>query len=613
MNFLSPLSLLIFIPLGAVIVILYLLKLKRKERVVSSVMLWRDAVADIQANAPFQKLKKSLLLFLQLAALLLLVIALARPYMRVQGLSENRIVTILDCSASMQATDVSPSRFDAARSKAIDIVNKMGPGDTMMVMTAGSKAKVVASFTSDKKVLTGAISSLKPMDTPCNMRQAMVLALSLVSGKTSAPARVAVLSDGGFGDLMDLAAKGVQIDFLKIGRQCDNVGITGLASRKTLSGEQQIFIGLQNFSKRARSFNLEMYVNDQLLDIREESMKAGETRQEILGKVANVRGRVTAKLDIKDDLAADNTGSVYVSGPRKISVLLISKGDIFLQNALNLDPRSQVTKAESAPADLSKSKYDLVVFDGVKPPSNLPQGGYLLVNTSADQGPASLGEAVERPAVIDSSSRHPVAAYVDFSNAHILKADYMQPKPWATTFMEGPGGALGVAGTKDGKNFVQLSWSLLDSDFPLRVGFPIFVANCLDWLAPSEKSGAGMSGRTGQTMYIDVPTSVPEITVTNPDGAEQKIKVTQTPVTYDNTDRAGVYHVTGTGMKKEFACNLSSSQESNTTPISTLEVGGKSLSSKGSDVLTNREFYWPLILVALAVLVFEWYAYHRRI
>ena len=59
MSLLSPWSLLLILPLGGIIVLLYLLKLKRKEQVVSSVMLWQDAVADIQANAPFQKLKKS--------------------------------------------------------------------------------------------------------------------------------------------------------------------------------------------------------------------------------------------------------------------------------------------------------------------------------------------------------------------------------------------------------------------------------------------------------------------------------------------------------------------------------------------------------------------------
>lgn len=617
MSLLSPWSLLLILPLGGIIVLLYLLKLKRKERVVSSVMLWRDAVADIQANAPFQKLKKSLLLLLQIIALLAVIGAIARPYIRTQSGQGNRIVVILDSSASMQATDVKPSRFDDAKSRALGIVGRMGGGDTMLVMTAGSKARVVASFTSDKKSLTEAINRLKPVDTPCNMRQAMVLALSLVAGKSRIPPRIVVLSDGGFEALSDLSARDARLDFMRVGRECGNVAITGLSSRKTLSGEQQVFIGFRNYSKRDQAFNLEVYLNDQLLDVREESLKAGESRQELLKNVGNLDGRVTARLDVKDDLAVDNSGSVYLTKPRKISVLMVSKGNIFLQNALNLDPRTSVTKADTLPANPESSsgdsKYDLVVFDGVTPPSNLPQGGYLLINASCPQGPARIGEMLQRPSIVDYARDHPVSRYVDFGNVQVAEARRLSPANWATTLVESAGGVLAVAGSKGGRSFVQLSFSLLDSDFPLRVGFPIFVTNCLDWLVPAQTLNAGESIRTGQPMYIDVPANVAQIEVTDPTGSKRAIKVTQTPVIFDNTERAGVYRVTGKGVKREFACNLISMQESATEPKEAFSVGGKKFASTGKPVQTNREFFAPLVLLALAVLAFEWYAYHRRI
>ena len=613
MNFLSPLSLLLFLPLGGVIVLLYLLKLKRKERTVSSVMLWRDAVADIQANAPFQRLKKSLLLMLQLLALLVLVVAIARPYVRARGLAENKIVVILDSSASMQSTDTAPSRFQDAKSKALKIVNSMGPGDTMLVITAGAKTRVVASFTSDKKALTSAISSLRPADTECNMRRALVLALSLVAGESVSPPRILVFSDGGFGTLSDLSPGGAKLDFVRIGRRCDNVAITGLDSRKSLSGDQQIFIGVRNFSARKRSFNLEIYLGDQLLDIREETLAAGETKEEILKGVADVGGRITARLDIADDLAADNTGWVYLAKRRDINVLMVSKGNIFLQNALNLDPRTQLTRTESLPSNFADKHYDLVVFDQVQPPKSLPPGGYLLINTAAAQGPAGLGTPVARPMIIDSAREHPASAYVDFSNVRIAEGRYLEPKMWATTIIEGDGGALGAAGSKDGRNFVQLSFSLLESDFPLRVGFPIFVANCLDYLVPAKGAAAGESIRTGRPMHIDVPPDVAEVTVTSPDNHRQTLKVAQSPVIYDGTDRVGVYTASGKNFKKEFACNLSSVRESSLSPRDVLTVGKKKFASTGKSVRTNKEYYIWLLLAVLGVLTFEWYAYHRRL
>jgi len=613
MRFLSPLSLILFIPLGAAIVVLYLLKLRRREQMVSSVMLWRDAVADIQANAPFQKLKKSLLLLLQLLALLVIVFGVSRPFIRAKGVSENRIVLILDASASMQSTDVSPSRFDYAKSKALDIVRRMGPGDTMLVITAGAKTRVVASFTSDKRSLQGAISRLKPVDTPCNMRQAMVLALSLVAGRAAVPPRIVVLSDGLFNPLTDLSPGSAKLDFIKVGSRCDNVAITGLDSRKTLSGDQQVFVSLSNYSDHSRSFNLELYLQDQLLDIREEQMAPGKAKQEILSNINDAGGRVTAKIDCTDDLAADNSGSVYLAKRRKLAVLVVSPGNLFLENALNLDPRTDVVRTDSLPADFGKRTYDLVVFDRVTPPANLPQGGYLLIDTSAAQGPASVGESVSRPQIIDSARNHPVTAYVEFNDVRIASAAYLKPEPWAVGLVEGSGGPLVVAGSQQGRRFVQLSFDMLESDFPLHVGFPIFVANCLDWLVPPASAAAGESIRAGQPMYVDVPPGIESITVSCPDGGNENVRVTTTPVIFDNTEHAGIYRVSGKGVNREFACNISSSQESDTKPKDVVMVGGRSLSSAGGEVRTNHELYGFLILAALAILTFEWYAYHRRL
>lgn len=628
MSLLSPLSLIWLLPLAGAIIVLYLLKLKRKERTVSSVLLWLDAISDIQANAPFQKLKKNLLLILQLIALLLLVLAVARPFVRARGTAENRIAVILDASASMQSTDVSPSRFDQAKAKALDVVKRMGPGDTMLVIVAGAKSQVVAPFTSDKRSLSGAISGLKPVDTNCNMRQAMVLALSLVAGKSVAPPRIVVLSDGLFDPLVDLQPGKARIDFMKIGRQCDNVAITGMDSRKTLSGEQQVFVSLRNFSSRRRPFNLEIYLNskgqDQLFDIREQSLAPGEPKQEILSNLTDTGGRVTAKLDISDDLAADNSASVYLTKRRKLSILMVSKGNIFLQNALNLDPRTQLVRSETVPDNLKPGRYDLVIFDRVQPPSSLPPGGYLLIGTAAKQGPADPGKALQRPTIVDSNQKHPASAYVDFSGVRMASARALRPRMWATPLIEAEGGPIGCAGANKGRRFVQLSFSLLESDFPLHVGFPIFVANCLDWLASGgisnpARSEGGDSIRTGQAAYIDIPPDVRRLKITDPSGQDHTVKVTGTPVVYQDTERAGVYTVAGiagtdTGhYVSEFACNVASPQESMTTPRDALTVGTSKFASSSKGVQTNREFYGLLIFISLIVLTAEWYAYHRRL
>ena len=75
MSFLAPLMLFFAFTIPVVIV-LYLLKLKREIRVVSSTVLWQRFLLDSRANAPFQKLRRNLLLLLQLLILILAGLAI---------------------------------------------------------------------------------------------------------------------------------------------------------------------------------------------------------------------------------------------------------------------------------------------------------------------------------------------------------------------------------------------------------------------------------------------------------------------------------------------------------------------------------------------------------
>ena len=109
MSFLSPLAFAIF-GLSLPLVLLYFLKVRRRERRVSSLLLWEAIVRDREASTFFQRLQRDPLLILQILALLALTLALARPVATVMGEGARKVVIVLDVSASMKAGDVSPSR-----------------------------------------------------------------------------------------------------------------------------------------------------------------------------------------------------------------------------------------------------------------------------------------------------------------------------------------------------------------------------------------------------------------------------------------------------------------------------------------------------------------------
>src|SRR5947207_6898888 len=122
-NFLSPLPAIIAAAIAVPsLLVLYFLKLKRRELVISSTLLWRKAIQDLQVNAPFQKLRRNLLLLLQLLLLLLLLLAISRPVSNYKPPPGKMTVILIDRSASMSARDQEKgtTRLDEAKRRAHD-------------------------------------------------------------------------------------------------------------------------------------------------------------------------------------------------------------------------------------------------------------------------------------------------------------------------------------------------------------------------------------------------------------------------------------------------------------------------------------------------------------
>src|SRR6185503_12512491 len=117
------------------IIALYFLKLKRQPLEVPSTYLWSRTIEDLHVNSLWQRLRQSLLLFLQLLVIALIALTLLRPGWTGTKLEGERFVFLIDTSASMAATDVSPSRLDQAKQQAIALIDQMKPESAAMVIS----------------------------------------------------------------------------------------------------------------------------------------------------------------------------------------------------------------------------------------------------------------------------------------------------------------------------------------------------------------------------------------------------------------------------------------------------------------------------------------------
>src|SRR5579871_5203096 len=147
--------------LGA-LVILYFLKLKRREIAVSSTYLWKKALEDLRVNSPFQKLRMNVLLLLQLLVLSAILLALARPVSSFGGLEGRDHVILLDRSASMNATDGGGgrTRLQRALDEARSIISGLAMNDRALVIAFDDQAEILTPLTDQKGILDEALRSV---------------------------------------------------------------------------------------------------------------------------------------------------------------------------------------------------------------------------------------------------------------------------------------------------------------------------------------------------------------------------------------------------------------------------------------------------------------------
>ena len=418
MNFIAPLNFL-FAGLIGIVLLLYVLRLKRKERVVSSTLLWHTALRDLQANTPWQRLRSSLLMWLQIAFLTLAVIALARPAVRVLSSGGQTMAIVIDASGSMGATDVSPSRFEKARSEASRLVNALSSGDSATIIQCGAQTRVLAPLTADKNVLKRAIANASLQDTSCDLREAVVLASSLLRGRRNA--QIYVLSDGAVAPITDLTLDKVGVQFVKIGQRNENLAITAMDVRRGYGASDlpQIFATVRNYGTSPKTINLELARNGDLLMVRPMTIAAGGQQSQLFENLNYEDGLFSVRFDADDDLKSDNIAYAQLLPPRAVKLLLIRNPDNpfpFLERALNLDPNVHIDTTGSGDAGALKTfgDYDAVVCDGVAP-ANLPETNQLVFNAITSLSPVIQTGEVDQPSVADWDHKHPVVRYTAWS------------------------------------------------------------------------------------------------------------------------------------------------------------------------------------------------------
>jgi Ca-activated chloride channel homolog len=606
----AALSFGIIIPL---IFLLYFMRPKRQVRVVSSTLLWQQASQDLQASRPWQRLRITALLLLQILAAIVIVLVLARPATFISSPIGGNSIIILQASASMQATDVSPNRFEAARSEITNLIDGLGPSDQVSLITMAKTPQVLIAFSSDKGRITSALQRAKVTNQDADLEQALSLATSLAAGHTNA--QILVVGDGHVLPSDQTLVSSFPVRYLQIGTDAPNAALLALASQ-TIQGKLVALAQIANYSHQQRSIPVELYADGNLVGVQTAILAAGNSGAIQWGPLPPATRFLHARIISQDAMTIDHEAWAIIGGSLHGRVLLVTKGNSFLETSLRLQPN--IDLFETTPDKYSTvGNFDLTVFDGFLP-SSLPSGALFFVNPPTDSNIfGKSGAEISISHISAGSDNQHLLIQVDLSSIHVVrKSHQLTAAPWMQPIIVTPETPLLIAGEHNNRRIGVLSFDLHDSDLPLQPTFPILIYNLINWFLPPPVAGnAQVAPDTSVT--IQAWPGADRITITGPD--QQTLTVAPPfPVTaFDNTDTIGIYSVTQFTQNKElhgaFAVNLFDPLQSRLTPSAHLPIAQSLPFDSASPAIPHvlREI-WPWIAaILLLILCAEWWLFSR--
>jgi hypothetical protein len=626
------------------IVALYFLKLKRQPLEVPSTYLWHKSIEDLHVNSIWQRLRQSLLLFLQLLLVALLMFTLLRPSWQASKLSGGRYIFMVDTSASMGAKDVEPSRLEEAKKRVGQLIDEMRSGDVAMIISFSDTARVEQSFTDNRNELRRRLAAIKQTDRSTSLAEALRVASGLANpGRSAAdttdyqvaeamPAKLFIFSDGKFPDVKDFSLGHLTPQYVPIGRRHPaNVAVAAFttARNEERADRLQAFGRLENHGPEEVEVDVTLSLDGELQRAARLQIPPGESAGWPVDLEEVEEGTLELRAEIEDSLLVDNLAWTTIGKPKRSKVLLVTPGNEPLSFALATDRAGELVDAtEHSPDFLALPDYreaaatggwDLVIYDRCLP-EQMPQANTLFIGQLPPGDAWKAGDKVNVPQIIDTERTHPLMQLLDMGDVLIAEGTPLFAPPGATVLIDTDVGALFAIAPREGYEDAVLGFELIGqenvgSNWPVKPSFPVFMLNVLDYLGGGRAARDGGSVRPGQAVTWRSDTGAEQIQVRTPSGKTLPVsRGSLNTYTILGTSEVGVYEVREEkGQAGKFAVNLFNSQESNLAIRPRLTIGDTKVAGDTVWEASRRDLWKFLLLAALAVLLLEWYIYNRRV
>lgn len=586
-----------FLALIPVLILMYILKQRYEERQVSSLYLWQQVIMDLDATSPFQRLKRNILFFLQLLILLLCIFALANPFVWWKNNNFENLVVIVDVSGSMSSLGEEDTKLAEAKQKAQTLINSLSSGSKITLISAARNVKVEVSGSNDKKEVLNKLKEIEPTNSAGNIEDAYSLVKAICNQYESY--RVVYFTDNG----VDL--KGLNGAVIKLGPQRANVSLDYIAESRENNGFK-VMVRATNHSVQNSDVEICLYGEDKLISIKNEVIPGGQTKTVYFDNVPVSTKYIYGELTQEDGLLEDNKIYSIIKQLDAKKILLSTDQNVFLEKALNTLKDIELFK--TLPGEKVSEEFDLYISDGDIQGDIPKKGNLLFINPQQDNTFFKIGqELVGGKASIVT---HASTKYMNNSDFIISSLKDIEIPYWASPLLKVGENDAAFAGELKGQKIAVVGFDLHNSDFPLTPEFPIFINNMISYLIDRDTM-TSTKYNCGDEIEITPLPEAEKLFIKSPNNKKTELDSKYPIRPFENTYSPGIYEISQKVGENEVgklvAVNFPVS-ESNFIDIDVENsVTSSSDSNSGGINLLNT-----LLILALLVIVVEWFAYIRQ-
>ncbi|MDR0269828.1 VWA domain-containing protein [Paenibacillus sp.] len=499
------------------ILAMYLLKRKFLDTKVPSHLLWQRVLKNLEANRPWQKLHNRLLLWLQLLAAALLVFALMKPFWWAPGGGKDHVVLVADTSGSMSALTIpaagqpSQERLEQMKQEMKDFIKHEAKNSEITLLSMNAEPNLVISREKDHSRATQAIDSLQVYFGRASYDETLSLASALT--REEKDAEVIVFTDGQWrGDPSSIPFQ-VPVRVFSVGSQAGfNLALQQFGI-KDESGRKTAVAVVKNHGKTARSTEINLYGDGRLLQTTHTEIKP-EVALTLTFRDLPEAAVYRAELEVDDAYPADNEAYAFSQPNETPRILLMTKGNIFLEKGLQLTGAEVVKMAlpeeDSADTDPKRSTGtavpdhlpDLIVIDGTAPLFTTQGEWKKLLDRTPIWTLGGSGSKVNVSGGQPKLESHPINRYASYNGVYFSSLLERKLPDWATPIMSIENHPAVVAGTENGRPRLSFLYDLKETDFALSAEFPIVVHEAVSWLT---ESGGKSLGRLTAGRRVEIP------------------------------------------------------------------------------------------------------------